>query len=133
MFSGIRKLTKRGLFNPLGRAAIITWGWNYRHEILRWGRSLWNELVSRGGGVDPNRALRTGKVLAAIAGEERLRNAPQLKQVTMNGDVVDLEVESGWTELPRVIDKVRKVKGVTGVTVNGSEVATATVGASRSG
>jgi len=116
------------LFNPLGRAAIITWGWNYRHEILRWGRSLWNELVSRSGGVDANRALRTGKVLVAIAGEERLRNAPQLKQVTMHGDVVDLEAESGWTELPRVIDKVRKVKGVTGVTVNGSEVATATVG-----
>lgn len=124
MFSGIRKFGRRGVFNPLSRAALITWGWNYRHEILRWGRTLWNELVGREG-VDTGRAVRTGRVLAAIASEERLRNAPQLKQVTMNGDVVDLRVEPGWTELPRVIDRVRSVKGIVGVTVNGNEVTTA--------
>ena len=108
--------------------ALITWGWNYRHEIMRWGRTLLSELT--GGSIDPSRTVRTGRVLASIAGEERLRNAPQLKQVRLDGDVVDLEVESGWTELPRVIDRVRRIKGITGVTVNGTEVATATVGRS---
>jgi hypothetical protein len=123
MFSGIRKIGRRGVFNPLSRAALITWGWNYRHEILRWGRTLWNELIGRAD-VDAARTVRAGRVLASIAGEERLRNAPQLKQVTMNGDVVDLRVEPGWSELPRVIDRVRAVKGITGVTVNGNAVAT---------
>lgn len=126
LFSGMRKFTRRGLFNPLSRAALITWMWNYRHEILRWGRSLWNELVARGGGVDPARAVRTGKVLATIASEEHLRNAPQLKKVTIHGDTVDLEVDSGWGELTRVIDKVRRVNGVTGVTVNGAEIVSTT-------
>lgn len=124
MLSGIRSLGRRGVLNPLSRAALITWGWNYRHEIMRWGRTLWHELVGRDG-VDAARAVRTGKVLASIAGEERLRNAPQLKQVTMHGDVVDLRVSPGWSELPRVIDRVRRVKGVSGVTVNGNEVARA--------
>lgn len=124
MLSGIRRFGRRGVFNPLSRAALITWAWNYRHEILRWGRTLWNELVGRDG-VDAGRAVRTGRVLVSIASEERLRNAPQLKHVAINGDVVDLRVEPGWSELPRVIDRVRKVKGITGVTVNGNEVATA--------
>ncbi len=125
MFSGLFKFGRRGALNPLGRAAMITWGWNYRHEILRWVRTLASELT--GGSIDRSRTVLTGRVLASIAGEERLRNAPQLKQVRLDGDVVDLQVESGWTELPRVIDRVRRVKGVNGVTVNGTEVATATV------
>jgi hypothetical protein len=128
MFSGLFKFGRRGVLNPLGRAALITWGWNYRHEILRWIRTLVSELTGRS--IDLNRTVRTGRVLASIAGEERLRNAPQLKQVRLVDDVVDLEVESGWTELPRVIDRVRRVKGVNGVTVNGTEIATATIGRS---
>lgn len=124
MISGLRALTRRGVFNPLSRAAIIAWAWGYRHEVMRWGRSLWNELIGRDGGVDPVRALRTGRLLVAIAYDDELRNAPELKQVTINDDVVDLKVKSGWRELPRLIDKVQSVKGITGVTVNGSEVTT---------
>lgn len=126
MFSSIRKFGRRGVFNPLSRAALITWAWNYRHELLRWGRTLYNELVGRKEGVDTARAVRTGRVLMAIASEERLRNAPELKQVTMHDGVVDLKVKSGWSELPRVIDRVRGVNGVNSVTVNGAEVTSAT-------
>ncbi len=128
MISALRGLTRRGVMNPLGRAALATWAWNYRHEILRWGRSLWSEVVAQRD-IDPARALRTGRVLMAIATEDRLRNSPQLRQVTMHGNTVDLEVEPGWRELPDVVEKVSRVKGVTAVTVNGSEltVVTATV------
>lgn len=121
MIKSLRGLTRRGVMNPLGRAAIATWAWNYRHEVLRWGRSLWNEATGRSE-VDPGRALRTGRVLMAIATEDRLRNAPQLRQVTIHGDVVDLQVEPGWGDLPQVVDKVSRVKGVAGVTVNGGEL-----------
>jgi hypothetical protein len=119
----IRSLTKRGLFNPVARAAIISWAWGYRHEFLRWGRSLWNDLITRKD-LDPNRALRTARVLVSIASEERLRNASELKQVTITDGVVDLRVKSGWRDLPLLVDRVRAVKGVQGVTVNGTEVAT---------
>jgi hypothetical protein len=124
----IRSLTKRGLLGPVARAAIISWLWRYRHEFLRWGRSMWMELLGRGeGGISPTRALRTGQLLMAIASDDRLRNAPELKRVTLQDGVVDLQVKTGWRELPRLLDRVRGVKGIEGVTVNGTEVATVTV------
>lgn len=122
MISGLRALTRRGVFNPISRAAIIAWVWGYRHEVLRWGRTLWNELLGREDGVDPARALRTGRLLVAIAYEDELRNAPELKQVTIDGDVVDLKVKPGWRHLPLLVDKVQGVKGIRAVTVNGAEV-----------
>ncbi len=122
----IRSLTKRGLFNPLARAAIISWLWRYRHEFLRWGRSLWMELLGRDDRISATRALRVGHLLMAIAGDDKLRNAPELKRVGLTGGVVDLQVKTGWRELPRLLDRVRSVKGITGVTVNGTEVATVT-------
>ena len=122
----IRSLTKRGLFNPVARAAIISWLWRYRHEFLRWGRSLWMELLGRDDRISPGRALRVGHLLMAIAGDDKLRNAPELKRVGLTGGVVDLQVKTGWRELPRLLDRVRSVKGITGVTVNGTEVATVT-------
>ena len=123
----IRSLTKRGLLGPVARAAIISWLWRYRHEFLRWGRSLWNELIGREGRASPTRALRTGHLLMAIAGDDVLRNAPELKRITLQDGVVDLQVKNGWRELPRLLDRVRGVKGVKAVTVNGTEVATVTV------
>ena len=31
--------------------------------------------------------------------------------MTMVGDTVDLEVDERWTELPRLLERVRRVKG----------------------
>jgi hypothetical protein len=122
----IRYVTKRGL-NPVARLAIMSWLWRYRHEFMRWGRSLWNEVIGRDESISPARALRTSYLLMAIAGDDKLRNAPELKQVTIHDGVVDLEVKSGWRELPHLLDRVRRVKGIKGVTVNGTEVSTVTV------
>jgi len=121
MLSSVRRLSRRGLINPVTRAALVTWVWNHRHEVFRWGRSLWDQLVGRGD-VAPAHALRTGRLLASIAADDTLRNAPELRKVTMVDDIVDLDVEPGWSGLPKLVEKVRRVKGVTEINVNGAPV-----------
>jgi hypothetical protein len=112
-------LRPRSLLNPLTRAALMTFAWNHRHEILRWGRTLYDQLVGRTD-VSPARAVRIGRVLFAIASEDELRNAPELRKVTMVGDTVDLVVDPRWAQLPRLVARVRSTKGVADVTVNGA-------------
>jgi hypothetical protein len=114
----LRVLRPTKLLNPISRMALMTFTWNHRHEILRWGRSLYDQVVGRD--VSPARALRTGRLLVAIASDRRLRDAKQLRRVTMSGGTVDLAVDESWSELPRLIERVRAVKGVDRVTVNGT-------------
>ena len=119
MFSLLRKAaTPRWILNPVSRMALITFAWNHRHEVFRWGRSLWEQLIGQGD-VSPQRALRTGTLLYAIASEDSLRNAKQLRKVTMIGDEVDVTVDESWKELPRLVERVERVKGVRNITVNG--------------
>ena len=106
---------RKALLNPITRMAVMTFTWNHRHEILRWGRSLYDQVVGRTD-VSPARALRTGNLLFSIASDRRLRDAKQLRRVTMVGDTVDLDVDETWSELPRLIERVRGVKGVAHVT-----------------
>jgi hypothetical protein len=113
-----RLLWPRSLLNPVSRLALATFAWNHRHEILRWGRSLYDQLIGRTD-VSPARALRIGTVLYAIASDSELRNARQLRKVTMDGDDVDLTVDASWKELPRLVERVARVKGVRHITVNG--------------
>ena len=63
--------------------------------------------------------MRTGTLLYAIASDETLRNAKQLRKVTMAGDTVDLDVDDRWAELDRLVERVWSVKGVRTITVNG--------------
>ena len=58
-------------------------------------------------------------LLYAIASEESLRNAKQLRKVTMVDDTVDLDVDERWPKLDRLVDRVWSVKGVRTITVNG--------------
>ena len=101
------------------RTALIAFTWTHRHEILRWGRSLFDQVVAHSD-ASPTRAARTGRVLFAIAVDDRLRDAKQLRKVTMTGDDVELDVDERWSELPRLVDHVRSVKGVRHVFVNGN-------------
>ena len=98
--------------------ALAAFAWNHRHEILRWGRSLYDQLIGRTD-VSPVRALRTGQLLFAIASDERLCNARQLRKVTVVGDDVDVTVDESWKELPRLVERVERVQGVRHVTVHG--------------
>ena len=115
-------LTRRySLLNPVTRIAVATFLWKHRHEVLRWGRSLYEQLI-RQADRSPTRALRTGRLLLVIASDDQIRDASQLRKVTMADDVVDLEVDDMWSQLPRLVDRVRSVKGVRGVTVNGRPI-----------
>jgi hypothetical protein len=107
------------LLRPFSRMALITFAWNHRHEVMRWGRTLYDQLVGRTD-VSPARALRTGQLLFAIATDDRLRNAKELRKVTMVDDTVDLTVDERWSLLPHLVDRVRGVKGVSAITINGA-------------
>jgi hypothetical protein len=111
-------LRPSSLLSPVSRTAIAVFIWSHRHEILRWGRSLYEQVVGRAD-VSPARAARTGRLLYVIAADDKLRDAKQLRKVTMTGDDVELSVDERWSELPRLIEHVRSVKGVRHVFVNG--------------
>jgi len=113
-----RLLRPTTYLTPVSRVAIITFVWAHRHEILRWGRSLYDQLVTRRD-LGPVRMARIGGVLAAIALREDLRNAPQLRKVSLHGDRVDLDVDERWALLPTLVERVRGVKGIRSVHVNG--------------
>ncbi len=126
-----RSLQPRTLFNPISRIALATFAWNHRHEILRWGRTLYEQVLGRQD-VSPARAVRTGTLLYAIASDSDLRNAKQLRKVTFDGSEVDLHVDESWKHLPRLIERVEGVKGVRRIRVNGRQVFPAVVTLSHS-
>ena len=114
-----RSLTRpRSLLNPVTRVAVATLLWSHRHEILRWGRSLYEQLI-RQADKSPSRAMRTSRLLYVIASDDQLRDARQLRKVTLDGDAVNLEVDDYWSQLPRLLDRVRSVKGIRTVSING--------------
>ena len=118
----VTRLIPRSLLNPVSRMALMTFAWNHRHEVLRWGRTLYDQLIGRSN-VSPAAAARTGRLLVAIASDPELRNARELRKVTMVDDVVDLTVDESWPLLLRLVSKVAAVRGVEHVLVNGRATA----------
>jgi hypothetical protein len=117
---GVRSLLgPRSMLNPVSRLAVATFAWKHRHEILRWGRSLYEQLMRRHD-LSPVRAARVASVLFAVASDASLRDAPELRRVALVGDTVDLEVDERWPQLPRLVERVRRIKGVREVHVNGA-------------
>jgi hypothetical protein len=115
------RAASRSARSPVVRTAILTFAWNHRHEIMRWGRTLWYEVAGVSG-VSPARTIRTGQVLLAVASDPELRNAPQLRRVTMHGDVVEVDVDRDWKLLPRLIQRIERVKGVERVVLAGEPI-----------
>jgi hypothetical protein len=105
----------------MSRVALMTFVWAHRHEILRWGRSLYEQLVTRRD-LGPVRLARVASLLATIASREELRDAPQLRKVSLHGDRVDLEVDERWELLSTLVARVRGVKGVREVRINGRTI-----------
>ena len=128
--SVVTRFIPRSLLNPVSRMALMTFAWNHRHEILRWGRTLYDQLIGRSN-VSPAAAARTGRLLVAIASDPELRNARELRKVTMVDDVVDLTVDESWPLLQRLVSKVGAVRGVEHVLVNGRATSPALATTSR--
>jgi hypothetical protein len=125
-----RLLRPTSYLTPVSKVAIATFLWAHRHEVMRWGRSLYEHLVVRRD-LGPVRAARVASLLAVIAMRDDLRNAPQLRKVSLHGDRVDLDVDERWPLLPTLIARVRGVKGIREVRVNGTTVDPADAAAPR--
>ena len=67
-----RLLRPTSYLNPVTRVAIMTFVWAHRHEVLRWGRSLYDQLVTRRD-LGPKRIARVASLLITIASREELR------------------------------------------------------------
>ena len=108
----------RRLLNPITRTAILTWSTNHRHEIRRWGRSLWAELTSPTP-ISPTRLATIGRVLWAVTADRDLSNAKQLRSVHLVGDTVELDVDPNWKRTARLVSLLQSVEGVRAVRIRG--------------
>lgn len=109
-------LLRRLMFNKVSRMAMVTFLWNRRYEVKRWGASLWNELTSSGK-VDPARLKTLASVLLNVTRDPKLANAPELRAVRLVGDKVELDMDPGWVYANRLVGNLAAVKGVNGVEV----------------
>lgn len=100
---------------------MITWAWNHRHEIQRWGRSLWNELTTTSS-FSPSRLRTLVRVLWAGASDPQLRNAKQFRSVRIVGDDVELELDPTWRTAARAVSTLGQTPGVSQVRVRGAAV-----------
>ncbi len=109
MFRMARRLT-----NPFTRSAVLLFAWQHRRAIMRWGRSLWTEL-RRPGRIEPKRLQQIGKVLWAITRDDTLAEAKELRDVRLDGDVLVVDVASGWQRTSRLVDALDRIPGITAV------------------
>jgi hypothetical protein len=105
----------RSLANPFTRTALLAFAWSHRHTIMRWGRSLWNEL-RRPGRIDPRRLTLIGKVLWAITSDERLARSRKLRHVRLDGSTLVIDASPGWTGTARLVDELSGIEGITAIT-----------------
>lgn len=115
MFRLARRLT-----NPFTRTAVLAFAWTHRHEILRWGRSLWAELT-RPGRIEPARLATIAQVLWKVTSDESLSRSKKLRGVRLDGDVLVLDTARGWRGTPVLVSRLHDVRGVSRV-VDGSGV-----------
>lgn len=107
--------TMRTAMNPFTRTAIIAFVWTHRRNILRWGRSFWNEL-KRPGRISPTRLGLIARVLWSITREEQLAQARQLKHVRLDGSVLVIDSTPGWKGTARLVDQLGDIPGITAIT-----------------
>lgn len=107
--------TMRSLANPFTRTALLAFAWTHRYTIMRWGRSLWNEL-RRPGRIDPDRLVLIGRVLWTITGDERLARSSKLRHVRLDGSTLVIDASPGWTGTARLVDELSGIEGITAIT-----------------
>jgi hypothetical protein len=103
----------RRLVRPfwLTRTAVLVFAWQHRHEILRWGRTIWAELT-RPGKIQPTRLALLGQILWVITSDESIARSKHLKAVRLDGDVLTLDTTRGWQGTPMLVARLGDVRGV---------------------
>jgi|GEM_PF-7023346 len=109
---------RRLLINPFSRMALATWAWNRRHELKRWGLSLYNEIAGSGK-VDPARLQQIGQVLWNVSKDPKLGNAKELRAVRLIGNSIEADIEPDWVYAERLRNRLSTVKGIADVSIRG--------------
>ncbi|HEY3485688.1 MAG TPA: hypothetical protein VGK49_09900 [Ilumatobacteraceae bacterium] len=104
------RLFKRALY-PFTRTAVLAFVWAHRHEIMRWGRSLYAEITGPGG-VTPSRLSTIAQVLWRVTNKQDLSRSRHLKSVRLDGDTLVLDVDPGWRGTPKLVSELSEVNGV---------------------
>lgn len=79
----------------LTRPLVLALLWGRRHTALLWYRTLRAEL-SRGRPFDAHRARTLASALMRVTTDGRLANAPELRSLRLDGDVVHADVDGHW-------------------------------------
>lgn len=108
----MRKLLR--FANPINRTAVVVFAWAHRHEIKRWGRSIWTELT-RGATIEPKRLATLAKVLWAITSDGELSKSPKLRRVRLDGDTVVVDMDRRWKHAERLVERLEEIEGVAAV------------------
>ena len=104
------RVLRRALY-PFTRTAVLAFVWTHRHEILRWGRSLYAEITGPGG-VTPARLSTIAQVLWKVTSNQKLSRSHHLKSVRLDGDTLVLDVDPGWRGTPKLVSELSEVNGV---------------------
>lgn len=124
--------TLRTIANPFTRTAILAFAWSQRHTILRWGRSLFNELREPRR-IDPTRLMLIGKVLWAITREEQFAHARELRHVSLDGTTLVVDASPGWKGTARLVDELSDIDGISAIVDKRGARLTGTVEATATG
>ena len=101
----------RRFANPFTRTAVLAFAWTHRHEILRWGRSLYTELT-RPGRIAPSRLSTIAQVLWTVTSDDSFSKAKELRIVRLEGDTLVLDTNRGWVGTPVLVTKLRDIGDV---------------------
>lgn len=107
------------------RPLVLALLWGRRHTILLWWRTLRHEL-RREGKVDRRRLVTLATALARVTGDGRLSNAPELRRLTLDGDVLRADVDDNWARRGVLRATLGAVEGVNVVRLGAHEGTTAT-------
>jgi len=101
----------RAPFMLLRRPAWWLLAWSQRHTLALWGRSLRAE-AQRGRPVDVIRARRLVSTLLRVTTDPRLSNAPELRSLELDGDVVVAHTDEHWSKRPMLTSVLTGVSHV---------------------
>jgi hypothetical protein len=97
--------------------------WGRRHTALLWYRTLRAEL-GRGRPYDAHRARTLASALMRVTTDGRLANAPELRSLRLDGDVIHADVDGHWARRGVLRATLGGVEGINVVRLSETDDAT---------